>query len=477
MGFKEYDEYDALGLAELVNKGEVSAEELLDEAINRNEKVNDKTNAVVLKHYDEAKALIKEGLPKGLFTGVPFLLKDLHVLLTGTKTTFGSKFFKDYVADHNSTLVDRYLEAGLVIFGKTNSPEFGLTVTTEPELYGPTRNPWGLDHSAGGSSGGAAAAVASGVLPMANASDGGGSIRIPASCCGLVGLKPTRARTPMGPDRGEGWAGQSISHCVSNTVRDSAALLDATTGLAAGDPYTAPEETEGFLSFTKKDPGKLKIALNLPDEDIQMDEDVVSSINQTANLCESLGHSVERTAPKVDSGALAEAIGVIISANVTVALDQRAEATGSSVTPDVVENITYRMYENGKQFSSDQYARATLVNHQAGRVLGKFMEEFDIILSPVLTTPPVKIGEIDMSSQDVATYIQRLSSYSCFTGIYNQTGQPSISLPLGFSSDGLPIGSMFTAKFGNDSLLVSLASQIEKTEPWAAKKPPVYSNQ
>ena len=211
MSFKEYDEYDAMGLAELVKKKEVSAEELLDEAIQRTEKVNGQINAVVLKHYDEAKVMIQKGLPEGPFTGVPYLLKDLHVLLTGTKTTYGSKFFKDYVADHNSTLVDRYLEAGLVIFGKTNSPEFGLTVTTEPELYGPTRNPWNLDHSAGGSSGGAASAVASGILPMANASDGGGSIRIPASCCGLVGLKPTRARTPMGPDRGEGWAGQSIS--------------------------------------------------------------------------------------------------------------------------------------------------------------------------------------------------------------------------------------------------------------------------
>ena len=476
MGFKEYNEYDALGLAELVRKKEVSAEELLDEAINRNEKVNDKTNAVVLKHYDEAKEMIKNGLPEGLFTGVPYLLKDLHVLLTGTKTTFGSKFFKDYTADHNSTLVDRYLAAGLVIFGKTNSPEFGLTVTTEPELYGPTRNPWNLDYSTGGSSGGAAAAVASGVLPMANASDGGGSIRIPASCCGLVGLKPTRARTPMGPDRGEGWAGQSISHCVSNSVRDSAALLDATTGIAAGDPYTVAEEPEGFLSATKKDPGKLKIALNLPD-DIEMDAEVISSITKTASVCESLGHSVERAAPKVDSEALAEAIGIIISANVTVALDQRAASLGSSVTPDVVENITYRMYENGKQFSSDQYAKATLANHQAGRILGDFMEKFDLILSPVLTTPPVKIGQIDMSSQDVATYIQRLSSYSCFTGIYNQTGQPSISLPLGFSSNELPIGSMFTAKFGNDSLLISLASQIEKEDPWIDKKPPVYSNQ
>ena len=476
MSFKEYDNYDALGLAELVKNKEVSAEELLDEAIERNEKINNQTNAVVLKHYDEAKEMIKKGLPKGPFTGVPYLLKDLHVLLTGTKTTYGSKFFEDYVADHNSTLVDRYLDAGLVIFGKTNSPEFGLTVTTEPELYGPTRNPWNLDHSAGGSSGGAASAVASGVLPMANASDGGGSIRIPASCCGLLGLKPTRARTPMGPDRGEGWAGQSISHCVSKTVRDSAALLDATSGFSPGDPYAPTEPSGSFLSANGKDPGKLKIALNLPTDAIKIDDDVVASIENTAKLCEGLGHHVERASPEPHLEALSEAIGIIISANVALTLQQRADALGTEVTPDVVENITFRMFENGKEFSADQYAKATLINHQAGRVLGDFMENYDLILSPVLTKPPVKIGEIDMSSNDVRTYIERLSSYSCFTGLYNQTGQPSISVPLGFSKLDLPIGSMFTSAFGNDELLISIASQLEEAQPWKDKKPPVYSN-
>ena len=476
MSFKEYDNYDALGLAELVKNKEVSAEELLEEAIQRTERVDDQINAVVLKHYDEAKAMIKDGLPDGPFTGVPYLLKDLHVLLTGTKTTYGSKFFKDYVADHNSTLVDRYLEAGLVIFGKTNSPEFGLTVTTEPELYGPTRNPWNLDHSAGGSSGGAASAVASGILPMANASDGGGSIRIPASCCGLVGLKPTRARTPMGPDRGEGWAGQSISHCVSKSVRDTAALLDATSGFSPGDPYAPTESSGTFLSASGKDPGKLKIALHLPTDTVKIDEDVLSSIKKTAELCESLGHHVEEASPKPDIEALSEAIGIIISANVSLALQQRADALGTEVTPDVVENITYRMFENGKAFTADQYAKATLINHQAGRVLGNFMEDYDLILSPVLAKPPVKIGEIDMSSKDVATYIERLSSYSSFTGVYNQTGQPSISLPLGFSKNDLPIGSMLTAKFGDDELLVSISSQIEEAAPWTDKKPPVYSS-
>ena len=209
---------------------------------------------------------------------------------------------------------------------------------------------------------------------------------------------------------------------------------------------------------------------------MKIDDDVISSIKNTAKLCESLGHHVVEASPQPDNEALSEAIGVIISANVALTLQQRADALGTEVTPDVVEHITYRMYENGKEFSADQYAKATLINHQAGRVLGNFMEEYDLILSPVLAKPPVKIGEIDMSSPDIATYIERLSSYSSFTGLYNQTGQPSISLPLGFSDNDLPIGSMFTSKFGDDELLISIASQIEKAEPWAGKKPPIYSN-
>ena len=260
-GFKEYDQYDALGLAELVKKGDVTSTELLEEAIARTEKVNDSVNAVVHKHYDEARAAIDAGLPDGPFTGVPFLLKDLHLLLEGTVTTYGSGFYRDHLADHDSTLVERYKQAGLVTFGKTNSPELGLMPVTEPRLFGPTRNPWDLSRTPGGSSGGASAAVASGIVPMANASDGGGSIRIPASCTGLVGLKPTRGRTPMGPDRGEGWAGQSISRVVSRSVRDSAAALDATTGEEPGNPYEAPHFAGSFLDEVGIAPGKLRIAI------------------------------------------------------------------------------------------------------------------------------------------------------------------------------------------------------------------------
>lgn len=315
-GFSEYDQFDGLGLAGLVAKREVSANELLEEAISRTESVNGEINAVVHKHYDEAKNAIAAGLPEGPFTGVPFLLKDLGLLLTGTITTYGSAFFKDNQADHDSTLVSRKKKAGLVIFGKTNTPEFGAVPVTEPRLFGATRNPWDLTRTPGGSSGGASASVASGILPMANASDGGGSIRIPASCAGLVGLKPTRGRTPAGPDRGEGWAGQSISHAVTRTVRDSAALLDATTGPESGDPYYAPHQNSSFLEYVKQVPKKLRIAVareKWGEGDYQ--PEVGNALQETVNLLQQLGHQVEEAVPDYDREAVGMAAGVIITAN------------------------------------------------------------------------------------------------------------------------------------------------------------------
>lgn len=300
-GFSDYGKYDGLGLAALVKRGEVAPVELLDEAIARTEAINPKINAVIMKHYDEARAQIARGLPDGPFKGVPFLLKDLHLLLEGTITTYGSALYQGYRAGHNSTLTQRYLDAGLVIFGKTNSPEFGLAGTTEPRLYGPTRNPWNLAHSAGGSSGGAAAAVAAGILPVANASDGGGSIRIPASACGLFGMKPTRGRTPMGPDRGEGWGGMSIAHVVSRSVRDSAAMLDATAGDAPGDPYAAPARARPFLDEVGAPTGKLRIAFSTRRPNgTESHPDVVKAVEEAARLCESLGHIVEEAAPEFD---------------------------------------------------------------------------------------------------------------------------------------------------------------------------------
>jgi amidase len=290
----DYDRYDGLGLAELVRRREVTAGEVLEATIERIEARNPAINAVVLRMYDEAKAAIAAALPPGPFSGVPYLLKDLGAAYAGTPTTGASRFFRDAVPDHDSEMVVRLKRAGLVICGKTNTSEFGLSTSTEPVLFGPTRNPWNLAVSAGGSSGGAAAAVAGGMLPMAHASDGGGSIRIPASCCGLFGLKPTRMRTPMGPDVAEGWNGASISHAVTRSVRDSAALLDATTGPDVGDPYSAPPTKGNFLAEVGAAPGRLKIALATTAwNGSVVDPQCADAAVAAAKLCESLGHHVE----------------------------------------------------------------------------------------------------------------------------------------------------------------------------------------
>jgi len=470
--FKEYEDHDALGLAERVAKGDVTPTELLDEAIERTEALNPKLNAVVLKHYDEARKLIADGLPEGPFKGVPFLLKDLHLLWEGTITTYGSAAWEGYVADHNTTLTDRYLDSGLVVFGKTNSPEMGLTGTTEPRLYGPTHNPWNLEHSPGGSSGGAAAAVAAGILPVANASDGGGSIRIPAAACGLFGLKPTRGRTPAGPDRGEGWAGMSISHCVSKTVRDSAALLDATTGAAPGDPYAPPEPARAFLQEVGAPTGKLRIAFNTKRPDgTKPEPEVEKSILEAAKLCESLGHDVVEAAPTLDPVAMGNAQAVIIGANVALALQQRGEALGREITQNDVENMTWLMANAAKDRTSTEYAGATLFIQQMGRMMGTFMQTHDIYLCPVLGTPPPKLGVLDMMTEDVGTYLANLGKIMPYAGLFNMTGQPSMSVPLHWTPDGLPVGVMFTGRFGDDATLVRLAAQLEEAKPWRDRKP------
>lgn len=470
--FKEYEKYDGLGLAALVAKGDVNAEELLDEAIERTEARNPKLNAIVIKHYDEAREQIKNGLPNGPFKGVPFLLKDLHLLLKGTVTSYGSAAWDGYVADHNSTLTDRYLAAGLVVFGKTNSPELGLAGTTEPRLYGATYNPWNLEHSPGGSSGGAAAAVAAGILPVANASDGGGSIRIPAAACSLFGLKPTRGRTPMGPDRGEGWGGQSISHVVSRTVRDSAAMLDATTGAEPGDPYAPPHQPRPFIDEVGTAPGKLRIAVNAKRPDGSLPEpEVVEAINKTAKQLADLGHHVEEAAPAIDAAALGDHQASIIGANVALTLEQRAEQLGRDLTQNDVENVTWLIAQAAQGRSSVDYAKGSLFMHQMGRMMGRFMTDYDVYVSPVLGTPPPKLGTLDMMTEDVATYLGNLTKIMPYTAIFNMTGQPSMSMPLHWTKDGLPVGTMFTGRFGDDATLFRLAAELETAYPWADKRP------
>src|ERR1700722_633801 len=339
MAFKEYGNFDAIGLADLVRKKQVSARELLDEAITRTAKVDPQINAVVVKHYDYAQRQIDSGLPDGAFTGVPFLLKDLDIL-EGTRTTFGASVYKDNVADHTGTLARRFLNTGVTIFGKSSSPEFGLMPTTESRLFGPTRNPWNPAHSSGGSSGGAGAAVAARILPVAHASDGGGSIRIPASASGVFGMKPSRARNPLGPDRGEGWGGFSCGHVVSISVRDSAVMLDAVCGPEASSPYVAPPPERPFAQEVGRDPGKLRIAFtdrSLYGEAI--DPEIAAAARDVATLLPGLGHHVEERAPELaaDPGPV---MGVIVGANTALSVRLTEQRLGRAMTARDFETLT-----------------------------------------------------------------------------------------------------------------------------------------
>jgi amidase/6-aminohexanoate-cyclic-dimer hydrolase len=473
-GFSEYDEYDGLGLAQLVRDRQVSAAELLQEAIARTERVNAELNAVVCKLYDEAGKAVEQGLPEGQFSGVPFLLKDLDVHMKGTVCTNGSAMWRGAVADRDSTLVQRYRRAGLVIFGKTNSPELGLNPVTEPTAHGPTRNPWNPDRTPGGSSGGSAAMVAAGVLPFAHASDGGGSIRIPASCCGLVGLKPSRARIPHGPDKAEVWAGQSTSHVVSRTVRDSAAVLDASAGPECGDPYSAPCFSGSFLEAAAREPGKLRVAFSREkwgQGDYQ--RDVVAGLDRTVALLRELGHEVEEARPDFDGPAGVSALFTVICVSTAHSVLRRAAELGCSDEELDMEDGTRLTVELGKATSATDYADAIRFNHSLGRILGRFHEQYDVLLAPTLASPPVAVGYISEATPE--EYGERMFGYMGDTPVYNQTGQPSMSLPLHWNDEGLPVGMMLSAAYGNDALLLQLAGQLENAVPWRDRRPPLWS--
>ncbi|HYB44241.1 MAG TPA: amidase, partial [Candidatus Methylomirabilis sp.] len=446
MNAHEFMSHDGLGLAALVRTGVVSAAELLDAAIAQVEAQNAEINAVISRLYDQARAAIAAGLPAGPFTGVPYLLKDLGAHYAGAVTSFGSTLFKDFVVDHDSEITARLKRAGLVIFGKTNTPELGLASSTEPRHFGPTRNPWRLDHSAGGSSGGSAAAVAAGMVPMAHATDGGGSIRIPASCCGLFGLKPTRARNPMGPDAGEGWGGASVGHAVTRTVRDSAALLDATSGPDIGDPYWAPPPARPFLDEVGRDPGRLRIAITTTRWNGQpADPECAEAALAAGRLCEQLGHRVEEAAPVVDAAALGAAMLVIIGGNLRAGIEARAAALGRELTETDVERITWIRAMDGHTARAADYARAIGVMHRTGRAVAPFFTRYDVLLTPTMSRPPYPLGVIDMMTEDKDAYTEAVLATIAFTSLFNACGNPAMSVPLGWSRSGLPLGVQFAA--------------------------------
>lgn len=457
----EYVKYDATGLAELIRARDVSATEVVEAAITRADAINPKINAIVTPMYDEARARARTPAD-GALAGVPFLIKDLN-FVKGVRCTMGSRLWRDFVPDHDSEIVSRYRQAGLVLIGKSNTPEVGLAPTTESVMLGPCRNPWDLSRTAGGSSGGAAAAVAAAIVPAAHATDGGGSIRIPASCCGLVGLKPTRARTPLGPDTGEGWGGMAVGHAVSRSVRDSALLLDLTHGPAQGDPYCAPAFEGKFIDALAVEPQALRIALDLePVSGASVHPECLEAVQKTATLLERLGHHIETARPAFDHGAFLRATDTLIFANVANAIQTRAALAQAELSPDVVETLTLRLSKLGRSLGADLYAKSTHHIHAIGRLVESFFEKFDFILSPTLLQPPVPLGFLDTNGDDAEAYGRRLYSFWGFTSLYNATGQPAISLPLHQSANSLPVGVQLAAPFGKEFGLLALSGQIER---------------
>jgi amidase len=471
---KDYDRYDATALAKLVRERQVSADELLDAATARTEAVNPRVNAVVARHYDEARAALRAGLPEGPFHGVPFLLKDLNALFAGTVTSNGCRFFADNRADHDTELVARYKRGGLNIFGKTNTPEFGLTVTTEPRLHGATRNPWNLDYIAGGSSGGAAAAVAAGIVPAAHASDGGGSIRIPASCCGLFGLKPTRARNPHGPDRGEGWSGMSTEHVISRSVRDSAVFLDLTCGPDVGAPYFAPPPTRPFAQEVSVVPGRMRIGLvtrTAAGETI--DPECEQAVRDAAKLLEGMGHSVEETNLATIEEGFGPAFRVIVAGNQRMVIEAYAQKIGRSPEPDELEKITRLFFEAGAQSSAADYARAVVALHRTGRQVAKLFTSFDLILTPTLPKPPQRIGTFSMMTDDPDAYGREVGYFTSFTALVNVAGNPAVTLPLHWTPNGLPVGVQLIGRYADEATLLRVSAQLEQARPWFDRRPAI----
>lgn len=472
MTFKEYGSYDAVGLAELVRRKQVSAGELLDEAIARTSKVDPKINAVVVKHYDYAKRQIDKGLPDGPFAGVPFLLKDLE-FLEGTRTTSGASVYKDHVANYTGTIVQRFLEAGLTIFGKSSTPEFGLMPTTESRLFGPTRNPWNLEHSSGGSSGGAGAAVAARIVPVAHASDGGGSIRIPASASGVFGLKPTRARNPTGPERGEGWGGFSCGHVLSISVRDSAAMLDATHGPEPSSPYMAPKPERPFAEEVGRDPGRLRIAFtDKSSYGDAIDPEIAAAVREVATLLAGLGHHVEARAPALAADP-AVVMAAIVSANTGLAVRLAEQRFGRPMTDRDMEILTLATAHNAAKATAIDYTAAQLDAFRISRGLANFFETCDVFLCPTLCSPPLRIGELNPMSKDLSHISPILRRYMPATSMFNMSGQPAMSVPLAWNAAGLPLGMMFAARLGDEASLFRLAAQLEQERPWKQKIPPV----
>jgi amidase len=467
---------DATDQAELVRRGDLTAVELVEAAIERIEALNPTLNAVITPMYDQARAAAAAN-PTGPFGGVPFLVKDLVIEVQGVRFCEGSAFLKDNVSTFDSELTIRLRRAGLVLVGKTNTPEFGMAPACEPTLFGATHNPWDTSRSTSGSSGGSAAAVASGMVPMAHANDLGGSIRYPASTCGLFGLKPTRARNPLGPEYGDAVSGWAVEHAVTRSVRDSAALLDATSGPAVGDPYCAPAPARPFAAEVGADPGRLRIGFSArTPSGGEGHRDCVAALHDAVALCESLGHEVvEADLPGLDDEAGA-AIGTVFNSATSWILGYWVRKRGREPEPHELDPLTRAYAEMGRTRSAGDYLLAIERLQQFARQVAQFLTGVDMFLTPTMSEPPAPLGEMVSTDDDPFRALKRSGRTVEYGGVVaNITGNPAMSVPLWWNADGLPIGVHFLGRFGDEATLFRLAAQLEAARPWAGRLPPVHA--
>jgi amidase len=478
ISLNDYTDHDGLGLAELVATKQVTARELFETAVAAIERINPQINAVCRTLPGDAEKAMSAGLPSGPFTGVPFLTKELIPHAAGVRCDAGSKLAEGLISPIDSALMARFRRAGFVHIGTTQSPELGYSPTTENKLFGPVRNPWDRSRSAGGSSGGAAASVATGLVPIAHASDGGGSIRIPASCNGLVGLKPSRDRIPSGPMASDPLCGLAVEFVEARSVRDVAAVLDAVAGADPGAPGIGPRPLQPFATLAAKPPGRLRIAwTSRPASGAEADPECVAAVQAAARLLEDLGHDVVEDAPRFDWEAFLENVHVIWTVCTAAFADVLAQATGRKVSPDTLEAATLACYEDGKRYTALDLINAMNHGGLLSRQVGAFFQNIDVMVTPTVGRPPPRLGEIDQDRSGITArqWTREVFAYSPFTPLYNTTGQPAISLPLHTTASGLPVGVQFAARMGEEATLLQLASQIEAARPWRSRKPPIFA--
>jgi len=490
----DFSSHDATSLAELVRSGQVSARELVLDSIENIETLNPKLNAVVHKMYDRALKQAQSPVD-GPFSGVPFMLKDLLSWYEGEPIASGSRLFKGWIPPYDTEMVKRYRRSGVIIVAKTNTPEFGLTPYTEPELFGPTVNPWDTSRTTGGSSGGSAAAVASGMVPFAGGGDGGGSIRIPASCCGIFGLKPTRGRTPAGPRVGEHWQGAAIEHCLTRSVRDSAAMLDAVSGPDVGAPYWATPPERPFLEEVRTSPGQLRIAFtSKPLLGHTVHEDCNAALADAVTLLESLGHHLIEAAPPADRDQFNRAFLTMVCGEVRADLIDASTLLGRDATPADLEFSTWALNLLGGSISAGEFVAAEHYLRSSARRLGEFFQNFDLLLTPTLSVPPFPTGSLQPPAHERALIkvlgrlraggvlrllgalekaAEKVFDVIPYEPLFNVSGQPAMSVPLYWNASNLPIGVHFVGRYGDEATLLRIASQLEQARPWMNRRPPV----